>query len=101
MTEKRNVVGYLPNEKPVIGRAIIFALQQFLVMLPATVLAALLMHFNIPSAIFANGVATLVFLVFTKGKIPLYYGSSFSYIPAVSIVIGSSVGAQANSSQKA
>ncbi len=82
-------VGYLPDEKPRLLKSIIFALQQFLVMLPATVLAALLMHFNIPSAIFASGVATIVFLFVTKGKIPLYYGSSFSYIPAVAIVIAS------------
>ncbi|MFA5542430.1 MAG: solute carrier family 23 protein [Bacilli bacterium] len=82
-------VGYLPDEKPRFLKSIIFALQQFLVMLPATVLAALLMHFNIPSAIFASGVATIVFLFVTKGKIPLYYGSSFSYIPAVAIVIAS------------
>src|SRR5574344_2197544 len=55
-------------------------------MLPATVLAALLMKFNIPTAILTSGVATLVFLLVTKGKIPLYFGSSVSYIPAVSIV---------------
>ena len=76
MSEKNGVIGYLPNEKPSIGKTIVFAFQQFLVMLPATVLAALLMKFNIPTAIFASGVATLVFLLVTKGKIPLYYGSS-------------------------
>ena len=84
MTNK--VVGYLPDEKPTILKSLLFAVQQFLVMLPATVLAALLMKFNIPTAIFASGVATLVFLLVTKGKIPLYFGSSFSYIPAVSII---------------
>ena len=50
------------------------------------------MKFNIPTAIFASGVATLVFLLITKGKIPLYYGSSFSYIPAVAIVGSSFMG---------
>lgn len=87
MTKK--VVGYLPDEKPTIVKSLLFAVQQFLVMLPATVLAALLMKFNIPTAIFASGVATLVFLLVTKGKIPLYFGSSFSYIPAVSIIAAS------------
>jgi uracil permease len=89
------VVGYLPDEKPTIGKTIVFAIQQFLVMLPATVLAALLMKFNIPTAIFASGVATLIFLLITKGKIPLYYGSSFSYIPAVSIVGATFMGDEA------
>lgn len=83
---EKNKLGYLPDERPSFWHAIIFAVQQFLVMLPATVLAAMLMKFNIPTAIFSSGVATLVFLLVTKGKIPLYYGSSFSYIPAVSIV---------------
>lgn len=92
MSQKNGVVGYLPDEKPSIGKTIVFAIQQFLVMLPATVVAALLMKFNIPTAIFASGVATLVFLFFTKGRIPLYYGSSFSYIPAVSIVGGTFMG---------
>ena len=87
MTKK--VIGYLPDEKPTIAKSLLFAVQQFLVMLPATVLAALLMKFNIPTAIFASGVATLVFLLVTKGKIPLYFGSSFSYIPAVSIIAAS------------
>lgn len=86
MTNKEVVVGYLPDEKPTIVKSLLFAVQQFLVMLPATVLAALLMKFNIPTAILTSGVATLVFLLVTRGKIPLYFGSSFSYIPAVSIV---------------
>lgn len=86
MTNKEVVVGYLPDEKPTIVKSLLFAVQQFLVMLPATVLAALLMKFNIPTAILTSGVATLIFLAVTRGKIPLYFGSSFSYIPAVSIV---------------
>jgi len=92
MSQRNGVVGYLPDQKPSVGKTIVFAIQQFLVMLPATVLAAILMKFNIPTAIFASGVATLVFLLITKGKIPLYYGSSFSYIPAVAIVGSSFMG---------
>ncbi len=93
MSEKSTVVGYLPDEKPSMGKALVFALQQFLVMLPATVLAAIIMNLNgmviysIPAAIFASGIATIAFLFITKFKIPLYYGSSFSYIPAVAIVV--------------
>lgn len=91
--EVKDVVGYLPNEKPTLGKAIVFALQQFLVMLPATVLAAILMNSNmeiysISAAVIASGFATISFLIITKFRIPLYYGSSFSYIPAVGIVTG-------------
>lgn len=89
-------VGFLPDEKPNIGQAIVFALQQFLVMLPATVLAAILMNgsleiYSIPAAVMASGLATICFLFITKFQIPLYYGSSFSYIPAVGIVTGYAV----------
>ena len=96
METQTDVVGYLPNERPSFGKAIVFALQQFLVMLPATVLAAVIMGiYSIPAAIVASGVATIVFLIVTKGKIPLYYGSSFSYIPAVAIIVthASNIGA--------
>lgn len=87
------IIGYLPDDKPSLGKSLVFALQQFLVMLPATILAAVIMNsgglelYSIPAAVVASGIATLCFLFMTKGKIPLYYGSSFSYIPAVSIII--------------
>ncbi len=91
--QQNKAVGYLPDEKPSFGKAIVFALQQFLVMLPATVLAALIMNsrgleiYSIPATILVSGVATIGFLFITGFKIPLYYGSSFSYIGAVAIVI--------------
>lgn len=99
-------IGYLPDEKPSLGKALMFALQQFLVMLPATVLAVIIMNgtkgangpyfpmgiYSIPAAIIASGFATICFLLITKGKIPLYYGSSFSYIPAVGIILGAASG---------
>src|SRR5690554_845189 len=93
MEQHKATIGYLPDEKPKFGKAIIFALQQFLVMLPATILAAIIMNgngmliYSIPAAVLASGVATISFLLITKFRIPLYYGSSFSYIPAIAIVV--------------
>ena len=83
--EKNNkkVVGYLPDETPSVGKLLVFALQQILVMFPATVTVALLTGFHVSTTIFASGFATICFLLVTRGKIPLYYGSSFSYIAAV------------------
>jgi len=77
------VAGYLPDETPSFGKLIAFAFQQILVMFPATVLVAILTGFDIGVTIFASGFATLGFLFVTRGKIPLYYGSSFAYIAAV------------------
>ena len=77
------IIGYLPDERPPIWKLLFFALQQILVMFPATVLVAMLTGFQISTTIFASGFATLCFLLVTRGKIPLYYGSSFSYIAAI------------------
>ena len=99
MQNKGKIVGYLPDERPSIGKLLFFALQQMLVMFPATVLVALLTGFHLSTTIFASGIATIGFLLITKGKLPLYYGSSFAYIPAICAVTGitaSTVGEQAS-----
>ncbi|MEI8199991.1 MAG: solute carrier family 23 protein [Eubacteriales bacterium] len=89
-TEK--VTGYLPDETPSIGKLLIFAFQQILVMFPATVTVALLTGFHVSTTIFASGFATICFLLVTRGKIPLYYGSSFSYIAAIVSITGAKFG---------
>lgn len=81
--EARRTIGYLPDERPSWGKLILFAFQHVLVMFPATVLVALLTGFHVSTTLFASGFATLAFIFVTKGKIPLYYGSSFSYISAI------------------
>ncbi|MEA4887860.1 MAG: solute carrier family 23 protein [Clostridiaceae bacterium] len=84
----KTVIGYLPDERPPIWKLIFFALQQILVMFPATVLVAMLTGFHVSTTIFASGLSTLCFLLVTRGKIPLYYGSSFSYIVAIASITG-------------
>ncbi len=96
METKRTITGYLPNERPAWGKLIVFALQHILVMFPATVLVALLTGFHISTTIFASGLATLCFILVTKGKIPLYYGSSFSYIAAIVGITGATYGVTAS-----
>jgi len=81
------VVGYLPDETPQFWELIVFALQQIVVMFPATVLVALITGFHVSTTIFASGLATLVFILVTGRKIPLYYGSSFSYIAAIASIM--------------
>lgn len=88
----RGPLGYLPDESPSLGKLILFAFQQVLVMFPATVTVALLTGFHVSTTIFASGLATLCFLFITKGKIPLYYGSSFSYITAIVGITGATFG---------
>ncbi|MGI6665932.1 MAG: uracil-xanthine permease family protein [Bacillota bacterium] len=82
--DQEKVIGYLPDDTPPFGKMLIFALQQVIVMFPATVLVAIITGFDVGVTIVASGLATLGFLLITGRRIPLYYGSSFSYIAAVS-----------------
>jgi uracil permease len=75
MTTRNEVLGYLPDERPPLIGLIFFALQQIVVMFPATVLVALITGFHVSTTIFASGLATLGFILITGRQIPLYYGS--------------------------
>ncbi len=89
MSNNKEVHGYLPDERPPILELIPYALQQIVVMFPATVLVALITGFHVSTTIFASGLATLCFILVTGRKIPLYYGSSFSYIAAIASIMSS------------
>lgn len=68
MKVKQDVIGYLPDESPSFLRLLILALQQIIVMFPATVLVALYTGFHVSTTIFASGLATLCFIFITKRK---------------------------------
>lgn len=87
MSSKNQSIGYLPDERPPFLELILFALQQIVVMFPATVLVALITGFHVSTTIFASGLATFTFILVTGRKIPLYYGSSFSYIAAIASIM--------------
>lgn len=83
MAKNAQVIGYLPDERPPIWKLLLYGLQQVIVMFPATVAVAIITGFHISTTIFASGLATICFLLITGRKIPLYYGSSFSYVAAI------------------
>jgi len=80
---KVQTIGYLPDERPPFWKLLLYALQQIVVMFPATILVALITGFHLSTTIFASGLATLCFILITGRKIPLYFGSSFSYLSAI------------------
>lgn len=92
MATTSKVIGYLPQDTPPFGKMVLLGFQHVLTMFPATVLCALLMHFDVSTVLAVTGFATIVALIGSKlsinNYIPLYYGSSFSYIAAVTSVIG-------------
>ena len=83
MFDNNEVYGYLPEERPETGKLILYALQQVIVMFPATIAVALITGFQVSTTLFASGLATLCFILITGKRIPLYYGSSFAYLAAV------------------
>ena len=96
----RKIPGYLPNEVPPIGKMIILGFQHVLTMFPATVLCAMLTGFHVSTVLFVAGLATIVALILSKiriGKfIPLFYGSSFSYLAAYLAITGAEWGVPAS-----
>jgi uracil permease len=83
---RNKVVGYLPNDRPPTMQLILLGFQHVLTMFPATVLVAALCGFHIGTVLTISGVGTIVALLLAKWRIgkfiPLFYGSSFSYIAA-------------------
>ena len=73
---------YQVEDKPSFGKVLVFALQQLLAILAATIAVPAIIGNNMsPSAaLFGAGVGTLVYLLFTKFKSPVFLGSSFAFI---------------------
>lgn len=81
--DRKEVFGYLPQDVPPLGAMLSLGFQQVLTMFPATVLVAILTKFDIGVTLFATGLGTIIALLVSSRKIPMYYGSSFSYITVV------------------
>ena len=82
----KNGLIYDVHEKPPFGKNLLFAFQQVLAILAATVLVPILVDPNATtmsqaSALIGAGVGTIVYLLFTKFKSPVFLGSSFAFIP--------------------
>lgn len=91
MSVKNSIQGYLPNETPPPAQLVLLGFQHVLTMFPATVLVAALCGFHIGTVLTITGVGTIVALLLAKWRIgkfiPLFYGSSFSYIAAYLAIV--------------
>ena len=76
---------YDVSEKPPIGTWFVLSFQHVFAMFGATILVPILTGLPISVALFASGIGTLIYIVATKAKVPVYLGSSFAYITAVQI----------------
>ena len=76
---------YDVHEKAPFGKNLLYAFQQLLAILAATVLVPVLVdpagtYLSQASALIGAGVGTLVYLLFTKFKSPVFLGSSFAFL---------------------
>ncbi len=65
------------------SKKVVLALQHLIAMFGATVLVPILTGLNPSIALFSAGIGTLIFHACTKGKVPVFLGSSFAFIPVV------------------
>ncbi|MBU3188890.1 uracil-xanthine permease family protein [Clostridium bowmanii] len=70
------------------SRKTILAIQHLIAMFGATVLVPILTGLDPSVALIAAGVGTLIFHLCTKGKVPVFLGSSFAFIPVIITVKG-------------
>lgn len=74
------------NERPKnVLQWFILSFQHVFAMFGATVLVPIITGLPIGVALVASGVGTLIYIACTKGKVPVYLGSSFAYIAAISV----------------
>ncbi|AKP65242.1 xanthine uracil permease [Levilactobacillus koreensis JCM 16448] len=74
-------------ERPSWGKWFGLSLQHLFSMFGSTVLVPILVGLNPGIALFSSGVGTLMYILITRGKIPAYMGSSFSFIvPMVALM---------------
>ena len=74
------------NEKPTVLKWIFLSLQHVFAMFGATILVPILVNttsgsevLSIPVALISSGIGTLVYIICTRGKSPVYLGSSFAF----------------------
>ena len=82
------------KDKPKFGQVILFAIQQLLAIMAATIAVPAVVNsscgtaLTASAAIFGAGVGTFVYLLFTKSASPVFLGSSFAFIGSMMSAFG-------------
>lgn len=85
------------NDKPPLLKWLLLSLQHVFAMFGATILVPILVNkaagsevLSIPVALISSGIGTLIYIVCTKGKSPVYLGSSFAFITPMIVAFAKS-----------
>ncbi|MBR5044004.1 MAG: uracil-xanthine permease, partial [Clostridia bacterium] len=76
------------------GQTLLFALQQLLAILAATILVPMIVNpaeMTVSAALFGAGVGTLVYQLFTKFRSPVFLGSSFAFLSSMGAAFAGAV----------
>ena len=90
---KSNLI-YDVEDKPSWGKTLVFALQQLLAIMAATIAVPAIVNsvtgstMSQSAALFGAGVGTIVYLLFTKSKSPVFLGSSFAFLGSMFAAFG-------------
>ena len=76
-----------PKDKPSLLKGLLLSFQHVFAMFGATILVPLILGLSVSTALLASGLGTLVYILCTKGEVPVYLGSSFAYITAMSLAM--------------
>ena len=73
------------KDKPKFGKVVLFALQQLLAIMAATIAVPAVVGHNLSAsaALFGAGIGSIVYLLFTKSSSPVFLGSSFAFLPSM------------------
>ena len=88
---------YNISDRPKFGQVILFALQQLLAIMAATIAVPAIVGNGMSqtAALFGAGVGTIVYLLFTKFKSPVFLGSSFAFLGSMATAFAGAVSLQA------
>lgn len=90
-------LAYDIKDKPKFGKLIVFAFQQLLAILAATIAVPAIVGNGMSqsAALFGAGIGTIVYLLFTKFKSPVFLGSSFAFLGSMFAAFAGAVSAEA------
>ena len=88
---------YGVKDRPSFGKTLVFALQQLLAILAATIAVPAIIGNGMSqsAALFGAGVGTIVYLLFTKFRSPVFLGSSFAFLGSMAAAFAGGVSASA------
>ena len=85
------------KDKPKFGQMLIYALQQLLAIMAATLVVPIIIGNGMQptAALFGAGIGTLIYVLFTKAKSPVFLGSSFAFLGSMAAAFAGAVSVEA------